>query len=194
MGRYNEPKGVLSSMESGNTEITSPTPVVDHVVQKTGQGLLDRLVHIPISEQTVKNILVVSEQLNAPALQKVRSTLEKHADTLGKVVAVGSTFMDITLATVCAAIGVEKFPPKSELQSRRAAMFKRLDERTAKLPRDKAAKTATALLAGSSAILIIRPISRIVSWEAHAGAPLAERIGQIMNKMAGGKEAIPNPS
>lgn len=184
-------------MESGTTEVSAPARVVDHVAAQTGQGLLDRLVRIPISEQTATNLLVVSEQFTAPALQKLQSMLQEHAHTIGKAVAIGSAALDITLASICASLSVGTFrglQKNGELKAARAALFPRATERTSKLFVDKARHKGIALGGGSGTLLVLRPISRIVSWEAHAGAPLAERIGQIMNKMAGGKEAISHPS
>ncbi len=184
-------------MESGTTELSNSAATVDQVVQKTRQSLFDRLVHIPISENTAKSIRIMSEQFDAPALQKLRSTLETHADTIGKTVAVGSTVVDITLATVCASLSVGMFRDthrNSDIRERRIALVPLVHERTGKPFIDATMKTATKLAAGSGSLILLRPVSRLVSWEAQAGTSVAEHVGRVINTIAGGKQTLLNPA
>lgn len=179
-------------MEIGQSESAPSSPVIEHASRSTWTKVTDALTKIPIAEKYADNIAAFTKQLDAPSLQNVRHALEKHGKTFATLGAVAANTVDVTLAEVCGAVSVGKVRDLGfRTGDRRAAeaithSHPRLIERTVRPYVLKTKSNAIGFGALSGAILLVRPVSRLALFGGIATKPVSERIGQIVNRIAGG--------
>lgn len=180
-------------METGSVETVTSSPVVEHTSKAMWSTLKDGLLRIPIAAKNAENVAILSQQLDAPALKNVRQLLEQHGKTIAKASEVAATAMDVTLATVCAALAGEKIHALGSVQ-KDMSISPLLAGRTSDLYRDKTKMAAVKLGGIGGAILVVRPVSRLAFLTSTMIAPMSERIGALVNRIAGGNEPLSNPS
>lgn len=178
-------------METGVNESLQNTSVVDHTGKSMWSAVKDALIELPVAEKTAESIVAINNQLTAPSLDTVRNLLEKHGHSIAKGVEITATALDITLAVTCAALGIGKIkklgPPEQKARVDTAlAGHKLLKTNASALYADSMKRSAMALGGTGGAILVLRPVSRLAWAGGTVMKPLAEKVGQIVNRIAGG--------
>ena len=178
-------------METGANESLQNKSVADHVGKSMWSKLKEAFIDMPIAEKAAENIVVINNQLTAPSLNTVRHLLQKHGHTIAKGIEVTATALDITLAVTCAALGIGKIKklgtPEQRAEAKKVLTgHTLLEKNTSSLYVNHMKRNAMMLGGTGAAILVLRPVSRLALVGGTVMKPLSEKVGQIVNRIAGG--------